>query len=109
MGKYYRGKKELKKGGFVITVYPFVRVPDNVFEDNVALQYGADFQVFFKRGGAKYKNKIGLVQLIKPQTKVFDHTKIDEWNVDKQEQPVGSKIILMECLYGNDQDTIVEI
>jgi hypothetical protein len=85
-------------------LYPYAAVPENRFEANIALQYGADFKVRFSRNGT-HSDKVGLVQLIFPRTQIFPTTIVGAWNVDKG-VPDPSPITLGRCLYGNDQNLI---
>ncbi|MBD2458330.1 hypothetical protein H6G80_30215 [Nostoc sp. FACHB-87] len=101
-GTYPKQQYDLDK--FQLELYPYVKAPDNRFEDGVALHYGAEFKVNFCRGGNQ-QNTVGLIQLIFPQTKIFDHTVVQQWNVDKRE-PDDHPITIGKCLYGNDHDKI---
>lgn len=90
---------------FKLELHPFLAAPDKfseLFEESTAIQYGADFKISVNIVG---KNRLGIIQLIKPRTKLFTHTKIDSWNVDKREKG-ESKIELENCLYGTDQTII---
>ncbi|SNR78910.1 hypothetical protein SAMN04488503_1289 [Humidesulfovibrio mexicanus] len=85
-------------------VHPFAAAPENRFEQGVALQYGADFKIRFRRQG-EHKDTLGLLQLIFPQTQIFQHTQPHAWNVDKQ--ALGQETVTMaKCLYGNDATLI---
>jgi hypothetical protein len=70
----YQAEQSYKVNKIELTVHPYVAAPDDLFDTAAALQYGADFKVRFSRGGAP-QNTIGLIQLIFPQTNVFEHTK----------------------------------
>jgi hypothetical protein len=96
----YKSKQSFTIGKFQLDLLPFVAPPDNRFDAAVAIQYGADFQVRFSRSGAQ-KTKIGLLQLIFPQTKIFEGTTVGAWNVDKQKLS-DDPIALARCLYGSD-------
>jgi hypothetical protein len=102
----YQEAHSLEAGKFKITVHPYVGKPENVFEAGAAVQYGADFQVAFHRDGAQ-KDDLAIVQLILPQTKVFDHTRVGEWNLDKSR--VGDAYHpIARCAYGTDDVLIGE-
>jgi hypothetical protein len=96
----FLSKQSFRVGKFQLDLHPYAAAPENRFEEGCALQYGADFRLSFTRGGSP-KDKIGLIQLIFPQTKIFDQTVIGAWNVDKhnfEEHP----IVMEQCLYGNE-------
>lgn len=96
----YRAKQTYAVNKFQLELYPYVAEPENRFEDGIALQYGADFKVRFSRLG-EHDAKLGLVQLIWPQTRIFPTTVVHAWNVDKRD-PAVSTITMGQCLYGSD-------
>lgn len=101
---FYRPVQTYAVNKFDMEVHPFVAAPDNCFEQNVALQYGADFKIRFRRQG-QHKDTLGLLQMIFPQTQIFQHTQPHAWNVDKQ--ALGQEAVTMaRCLYGNDATLI---
>lgn len=87
-------------GHFSLDFHPYAAAPDNRFDGNAALQYGADFKVGFQRQGT-HAATIGLVQLILPRTQVFQNTRVGEWNVDKR-APGNEAQTLARCLYSQD-------
>jgi hypothetical protein len=95
----YKGKKSWTVKKFTLDVYPYVAPPENIF-DHPAIQYGADFKVTFTRAGTP-KNKIGLLQLILPRTKLFSQTVVGSWNVDKRMKS-ASPITLGGALYSEE-------
>ncbi len=96
----YQEKQSHTVNKFQLDLYPYLAAPENRFEDGVALQYGADFKMRFSRSGNQ-KNKVGLIQLIFPQTKIFQRTVVGAWNVDKG-QPAENPITMGRSLYGDD-------
>ncbi|MBD7923543.1 MULTISPECIES: hypothetical protein [Xanthomonas] len=94
----YLPQRSYRQGKFELEVYPYVAPPDNVFEALAALQYGADFRLRFSRA-APQSGELGLIQLILPQTRVFTHTVIGSWNVDKRAADPAQRPML-RCLYG---------
>lgn len=100
----YRAKQSYTVGKFQMDLYPYVAEPENRFEQGSALQYGADFKVRFSRLGT-HSDKLGLVQLIFPQTQIFPATVVGAWNVDKHALAVAP-IAMGQCLYGDDEHLI---
>ncbi|MDR3641570.1 MAG: hypothetical protein P4L39_09645 [Humidesulfovibrio sp.] len=100
----YLSKQQYTVNKFSLELYPYLAAPENRFEANCAMQYGADFKMSFSRGGSP-KEKIGLLQLIFPQTKIFQDTVIGGWNVDKR-TPTAQTLNLALCLYGEDGNII---
>jgi hypothetical protein len=100
----YAPKLTYKKGKFELEIHPYVAAPENRFDPGAAVQYGADFKCKFeiaREGG----EKLGLLQLIFPQTVIFPTTVARSWNVDKH--LAGNDLqVMAKCLYGNDNTTI---
>lgn len=95
----YFPKQSFTVNKFTIDVYPYVAAPENVHEEGIALQYGADFRVSFTKGGP-VKNNIGLIQLILPRT-VGTNKKIGQWNIDRT-SPANETITIAKAMYGDD-------
>ncbi|AXE34810.1 hypothetical protein [Chromobacterium phragmitis] len=98
--KHYQDKQEHAIGHFKLEIWPYLAPPDNRFEDMAALQYGADFRLSFMRQGI-HADDIGLLQLIWPQTRIFPHTVVQAWNIDKR-APEDGRYLAAACLYGGD-------
>lgn len=93
----YWPEQNFDAGKFHLQLHPYLAAPENVFAPGAALQYGGDFKARFARA-APQSNEIGLIQLIFPQTAVFPHTQVRQWNVDKREPTVGQQP-MRSCLY----------
>ncbi|MEI2455595.1 hypothetical protein ABU614_19300 [Lysobacter firmicutimachus] len=99
----YLPEQLLHIGHFTLDLYPYVSQPDPQ-EGSTAIQYGGDFKSSYAPLPAR--NKLGLVQLIFPQTKVFEQTKPNAWNVDKRAPDTGQSQFMAQCLYGSDNGRI---
>ncbi|MEG4025550.1 hypothetical protein [Microcoleus sp. S13C4] len=97
----YQPKQTFKHEKFKLELYPYAAPPENRFENNAALHYGADFNMEYERSG-KQTEKIGLIQLIFPQNKLFPHTNPQKWNVDNRQDPNDNSINMNPCLYSKD-------
>lgn len=98
---HYGSQRCYQLDQFALDITPYVTRELNPHEAGVALQYGADFRVRFRREG-RHEHRLGLLQLILPQTPLFAHTVAGEWNIDKQYPDDDSAIVLEQCLYGSD-------
>jgi len=85
-------------GPFQMDLHPYVAAPEDRTEVGAALQYGADFRMSW---AGKPQNRVGLIQLIFPQTQIFVTTIVGAWNVDKRDPALGGTI-MEQCLYGDD-------
>lgn len=97
----YQSKCNYTQNKFQLELYPYAAAPENRFASGAALQYGADFKLSFTRAGTQSK-KLGLIQLIFPQTQVGANSKPNEWNVDKGAPDMTQTIVLARALYGSD-------
>lgn len=92
---------------FKLDIYPYAAPPEalNELSERAILQYGADFKVHFTRSTTS-GFKIGLIQLIWPQTNLSRKTlKKNAWNIDKKE-PNSSLPTMERCFYGEDNEKI---
>ena len=89
-------------GRFSLDLHPHVSQPAAGGPDGPlqGLVYGADFKVGYTP--ARARNPLGLIQLVFPQTKRFEHTNLYAWNVDKRAPDASHSLLMARCLYGDD-------
>ena len=98
MGFLESQKHTLEK--FTLEIYPFITLPENIFDKGSAIQYGADFCVKYNDSSSRSKN-IGLLQFVRGQNNVGTHKK-DELCLDK----FGTPNTFTNCLFGDPNKKI---